>query len=74
MQVASGELAADFPQALEMTRVDMRILEVATGGRTEIAMPEPRPMPITDWAEIAPPMPQAPTIEDVDTREESDKD
>jgi hypothetical protein len=28
-----------------------------------IAMPEPPPMPVIDWAEIAPPMPEVPTAE-----------
>jgi len=28
-------------------------------------MPEPSPMPVIDWAEVAPPMPKVPAIEDV---------
>jgi hypothetical protein len=37
-----------------------------------ITMPEPPPMPAIDWAEIAPPMPEVPVIEDVPDDRESD--
>jgi hypothetical protein len=74
MPVASGELAADFPQALEMPQVDIEILQIATGARAEIAMPEPPPMPVIDWAEVAPPMPDVPTIEEVHSSEEPEAD
>jgi hypothetical protein len=33
MPVASGELVADFPQALETSLVDIQILQIATGDR-----------------------------------------
>jgi hypothetical protein len=32
-----------------------------------IAMPEPPAMPVIDWAEVAPPMPEVPVIEDKKT-------
>jgi hypothetical protein len=65
MPVATGELAAEFPQALEMPQLDLQILQYATGPLAGMAMPEPPPMPVIDWGEVAPPMPEVPTIEDV---------
>jgi serine/threonine protein kinase len=72
--VATGELAAEFPQALEMPQLDLQILQYATGTLAETAMPEPPPMPVIDWGEVAPPMPGVPTIEDVHPQEDGETD
>jgi len=59
MPVASGAISADFPEPLPMPelKVSAHGLFAADVDQPPIAMPEPPPMPITDWAEIAPPMP-----------------
>jgi serine/threonine protein kinase len=67
MQVATGELGNLFPEPLEMPKMDAGDLWPSTGRGPVIAMPEPPPMPVIDWAEIAPPMPEVPTIEDART-------
>jgi hypothetical protein len=72
MPVASGELAGEFPQPLEMPKMDMRVLWPSLDDEAVIAMPEPLTMPVIDWAEIAPPMPEVPTFEDVPTDKETD--
>jgi eukaryotic-like serine/threonine-protein kinase len=69
MAVASGEMAAMFPEPLAMPQVDTGSLAPALD-RTMITMPEPPPMPVIDWATIAPPMPEVPTIEDVAVKQE----
>ena len=64
MMVATSEIEADFPQPLPMPEVDTNDLWPTSHGAPMIAMPEPPPMPDIDWAEVAPPMPEVPTIED----------
>lgn len=72
LQVATGELSAQFPEPAEMPRLDLEALWPSLGDKPLIAMPEPPAMPVVDWAEIAPPMPEVPSIEDVPVSEESD--
>jgi hypothetical protein len=72
MAVASGELAAQFPEPLEVPRLNLEDLWPATGAKPMIAMPEPPPMPVVDWAEIAPPMPEVPAIDDIPVSGEKD--
>jgi hypothetical protein len=64
MSVATGKLHDQFPEPLVMPKFDTTSLWPAMGGQPLIAMPEPPAMPVIDWAEIAPPMPEVPTIED----------
>ena len=71
MEVATGELAEMFPTPLTMPQVDMSSLTPAAD-QTLISMPEPPPMPVIDWSDIAPPMPEVPTIEDIPIKQEGD--
>ena len=64
IQVASDKLDVEFPAPLEMPRLELGTLWPATGG-LPITMPQPPPMPQIDWATVAPPMPEVPTIEDI---------
>jgi serine/threonine protein kinase len=70
--VASGELTVEFPAPLEMPQLDMQHLWPSLGDQPMIAMPEPPAMPVIDWAEVAPPMPEVPTMDQISVREESD--
>jgi hypothetical protein len=72
LQVATGDISAQFPELAEMPRLDLHDLWPSLGDKPPIAMPEPPPMPVIDWAEIAPPMPEVPTIEDIPVSGESD--
>ncbi len=72
MVVASSDLGAEFPELLEIPRLDMESLWPSLGDELMIAMPEPPAMPDIDWAEIAPPMPEVPAISDIPIEEESD--
>jgi hypothetical protein len=72
MMVATGELSAEFPRPLEMPKMDAESLWPAMGDEPLIAMPEPPAMPVIDWAEIAPDMPEVPQIEDIVIGRESD--
>ncbi len=72
MMVASGEITAQFPEPLEVPQLKMEDLWDATLVKMVIAMPEPPPMPVVDWAEIAPPMPEVPVIEDIPVSGEND--
>lgn len=72
MSVATGEEVGMFPDALPMPQVALEDLWPTMGDQDMIAMPEPPSMPIIDWAEIAPPMPEVPTIEDLSVDEEND--
>jgi serine/threonine protein kinase len=72
MPVATGEQAEMFPDALPMPQVTLEDLWSTTGDQGMISMPEPPAMPVIDWAEIAPPMPEVPTIEDISVDEEND--
>jgi serine/threonine protein kinase len=69
MQIASSELAVEFPEPVEMPKLDMESLWPSLGDEEAIAMPRPPKMPVIDWAEVAPPMPEVPTIEEVQTDE-----
>jgi serine/threonine protein kinase len=63
--VAGTEIAALFPQPLEMPRLDLAVLGLAAEDQEVLSMPEPLPMPTFEWAEVAPPMPAVPSIGDV---------
>jgi len=69
--VASTDLEVQFPEPLAMPELD---IQQWAGFEQDpsIAMPEPPEMPGIDWAEIAPPMPEVPVIEDDPTSGESD--
>ena len=62
--VVSSELDVEFPEPLAMPELSVQELWAAMEHGPAIAMPEPPEMPSIDWAEIAPPMPQVPVIED----------
>jgi hypothetical protein len=78
LAVATGDLGGLFPVPLEMPELDCSSLwpTMTSPGQdtgeqdsleTEasvISMPEPPIMPVIDWAEVAPPMPDVPVIED----------
>jgi hypothetical protein len=72
LQIATGEFSAQFPEPAEMPRLDLEALWPTLGDKPLIAMPEPPSMPVIDWAEIAPPMPKVPAIEDLSVSEDSD--
>ncbi len=72
MTVASDDLEVEFPDLLEIPRLDIKSLWPSVGDQPMIAMPEPPAMPDIDWAEIAPPMPEVPDISDIPIEEESD--
>lgn len=65
LTVAGESLAVEFPPPLEMPQVSLEALWPVAGSGPAIAMPEPPPMPTVDWGEIAPPMPQVPTIQEI---------
>ncbi len=69
--VVTGEQAGLFPEPLPMPQLDMGALWPMEE-QPMIAMPEPPSMPVVDWAEIAPPMPEVPTIEDIPVSGEND--
>ena len=67
--VISDDLYNQFPEPLEMPRLDMSSLWPTMDDKSLIAVPEPPSMPVIDWAEImgnldCPPMPIVSTIED----------
>ncbi len=70
--VAISEGSVQFPEPLEIPRLDMEGLWPSLKDESTIAMPEPPAMPVIDWAEIAPPMPEVPTIQDLPADEEKD--
>ena len=70
MAVVDGELADQFPEPLDMPIIDPQGLWPDEG--SQIAMPEPPPMPVIDWATIAPPMPEVPVFEDIPGTGEGD--
>lgn len=70
--VISSDLEVEFPELLEIPRLDLESLWPSLGDQAMIAMPEPPAMPDIDWAEIAPPMPEVPSIADIAIQEESD--
>lgn len=71
MPVASDQLAGEFPQPLEMPKMDMQAMWPSLGDEAVVAMPEPLTMPVIDWDEVAPPMPEVPTIEDIPANKEN---
>ncbi len=64
LAVAGEPLAVEFPPPLEMPQINLDALWPLTGGGPAFTMPEPPPMPTVDWGEIAPLMPQMPTIQE----------
>jgi hypothetical protein len=74
MAVATGELLDQFPTAPEVPKADLSSMWPATDVQTLLAMPEPPPMPVIDWAEIAPPMPEVPSMEDMGMRSKQEPD
>jgi serine/threonine protein kinase len=72
MVVVSDDLEVEFPELMEIPRLDVESLWPSLGDEPMIAMPEPPAMPDIDWAEIAPPMPEVPVISDTPVDEESD--
>lgn len=72
MPVATGEVLEQFPDLLSMPDLDLQDLWPEIAEEPLVAMPEPPPMPSIDWAEVAPPMPEVPTIEDIPVDRDSD--
>jgi serine/threonine protein kinase len=72
MMVATGDLDVEFPSPLEMPRLDLEDLWPERGDQPLITMPELPEMPIIDWAEVAPPMPEVPKIFDISVGEVED--
>jgi serine/threonine protein kinase len=70
--MATTELADLFPEPLPMPEVDLEGAWPGGGDQVLMAMPEPPAMPVIDWAEIAPPMPEVPAIGDIPVEEETD--
>ena len=64
MTVATGELLDLFPEPLPMPQVDTQSVWASLGSSNVLTMPEPPDMPVIDWAEVAPPMPEVPTLEE----------
>jgi hypothetical protein len=69
--VAGHDLEVEFPEPLDMPELGVHQW-AEFEQEPAIAMPEPPEMPDLDWAEIAPPMPEAPVIEDDPASEDSD--
>jgi hypothetical protein len=72
LQVATGEQAEHFPEPLPMPELETESLWPSPGDEPPIAMPEPAEMPVIDWAEIAPPMPEVPTVEETPAEEDEE--
>jgi len=72
MQVATGELLDLFPEPLEVPRIGAQDLWLTVLEEAQVIMPEPPPMPVIDWAEIAPPMPEVPTFDEILVDREDD--
>jgi serine/threonine protein kinase len=64
LAVASETVSELFPKPLEMPTLDNESLWPTVDSQAMISMPEPPPMPVIDWGEIAPAMPVVPTIEE----------
>ncbi|HNS50726.1 MAG TPA: serine/threonine-protein kinase [Anaerolineae bacterium] len=60
LTVASGELAARFPDPPPMPEIDLDGVWARLAEQTRLAMPAPPEMPVIDWAAVAPPMPDIP--------------
>lgn len=63
LAVATGEIYGEFPEPLAMPQLDTASLWPAMNDEPPIAMPEPPPMPVIDWDEMIPPLPEIPTLE-----------
>jgi hypothetical protein len=72
MMVATSEVSDQFPEPLGMPQIDAQRLRRMADDQPAITMPDPPPMPVIDWAEIAPQMPEVPTIEEVSASSEDD--
>jgi serine/threonine protein kinase len=72
MMVATGDMEVEFPKPLEMPRLDLEDLWPERGDQPLISMPELPEMPIIDWAEVAPPMPEVPKVYDISVPEVDD--
>lgn len=72
MPVTTGELLDQFPEAPEVPRPDLSSMWSAGDVQALVAMPEPPPMPVIDWAEVSPSMPEVPSIEDLGIRSEQE--
>jgi serine/threonine-protein kinase len=70
LKVADIELEVEFPEPLEMPTLGAQGLWPSLEEGQTTAMPEPPEMPVIDWAEIAPPMPEVPSIEETRLDEE----
>jgi Protein kinase domain len=70
LAIAGDDLSVEFPRPLDMPQIDLQNLWPSPSGGVAISMPEPPPMPVIDWADIAPPMPEVPSIEDIPIGEE----
>jgi serine/threonine protein kinase len=70
--VATGDVLDLFPEAPEVPRIKVQDLQTFMGERLVPAMPQPPPMPVIDWGNIAPPMPEVPIIEDIPINAEGD--
>jgi hypothetical protein len=60
--VTTGELSVRFPDPLPMPEIGLEQTWARLAGDISLAMPTPPEMPVIDWAEIAPPMPEIPAI------------
>ncbi|MGQ9598584.1 MAG: serine/threonine protein kinase [Anaerolineae bacterium] len=69
MPVATGELQSLFPEPLPMPQVEAELWP-GPDDQLQPSMPKPPPMPVIEWAELVPPIPQAPRIEDVFNKSE----
>jgi hypothetical protein len=72
MMVASEELSVEFPAPLEMPQMNLQDLWPTMGDEPLITMPKPPEMPVIDWAEVAPPIPEVPSIGDIPADSEAD--
>lgn len=70
--VVSSEMQSQFPEPLDMPRIDAAEMWSSLSTHLVIPMPDPLPMPDTDWAEAAPAMPQVPTFESMPVQGEGD--
>lgn len=61
--ILAVDSAIPFPDPLPMPQVHLEELWAELAREVQGAMPKPPPMPVIDWAEAAPAVPQAQTIE-----------
>jgi hypothetical protein len=70
LTITGEDLEVQFPKPLDMPQVDLENLWPSLSSSAAISMPEPPPMPVIDWADIAPPMPEVPSMEDIPVSKE----